>query len=67
MQHVILDVGGLSCQHCVNSIESALQKAGAKGKVDLANGTVAVEYSDTQVSLQALKSVIEDLGYQVTA
>ncbi|MFX3632740.1 MAG: cation transporter [Candidatus Pristimantibacillus sp.] len=33
-----LQVEGMSCQHCVISIEGALKEIGAAGKVNLASG-----------------------------
>ena len=35
MKNITLKVEGMSCQHCVNSIEGALKEIGATGKVDL--------------------------------
>ncbi|WP_028778242.1 copper ion binding protein [Shimazuella kribbensis] len=65
MQNVTLKVEGMSCNHCVVSIEGALREIGSKGKVDLASDTVAVEYNDATVSLDQIKETIEDQGYDV--
>ena len=65
MQKVTLKVEGMSCGHCVNAVENALKNAGAKGSVDLANGTVTIEYDENNVSLDQLKQAIEDQGYDV--
>ncbi|USB32686.1 cation transporter [Paenibacillus sp. YPG26] len=65
MNTTTLQVEGMSCGHCVNSIEKALKGAGASGQVDLASKTVEVQYDEAQISLQALKEVIEDQGYEV--
>ncbi|SFI34626.1 copper chaperone [Paenibacillus sp. UNC496MF] len=65
MQSVTLKVEGMSCNHCVQAVEGAVAKAGAAGKVDLASGSVAVEYDDAKVSLAAIKEAIEDQGYDV--
>jgi copper chaperone len=65
MQKVILQVNGMSCQHCVNSIEKALKEIGASGQVDLKTKSVAVEYDETKVSLDTIKEAIEDQGYDV--
>lgn len=67
MKQVTLTVEGMSCNHCVNSVEGALQNAGASGKVDLASNTVAVEYDETKVSLEALKEAIEEQGYDIVS
>lgn len=65
MQNVTLKVEGMSCGHCVSSVEGALRTVGAAGKVDLANGTVQVEFDETSVSLDKIKAAIEDQGYDV--
>ncbi|CAM3485037.1 MULTISPECIES: cation transporter [Paenibacillus] len=67
MKQVTLTVEGMSCNHCVNSVEGALKNAGASGTVDLASGTVSIEYDDSKVSLDALKEAIEDQGYDVVS
>jgi copper chaperone len=65
MSHVELKVEGMSCNHCVVSIEGALKKIGSKGEVDLANDTVSVEYDENKLSLDKIKEAIEDQGYEV--
>lgn len=65
MQTVLLKVEGMSCGHCVNSVEGAVKSIGASGKVDLNAGSVTVEYDDSKVSLDAIKAAIEDQGYDV--
>ncbi|MCR8645348.1 copper ion binding protein [Paenibacillus sp. N1-5-1-14] len=65
MTNVILQVEGMSCNHCVNSIEGALKEIDAKGKVDLSAGTVAVEFDDSKLSVDAIKEAIEDQGYDI--
>ncbi|URN92604.1 MAG: cation transporter [Candidatus Pristimantibacillus lignocellulolyticus] len=65
MKNIQLVVKGMSCGHCVNSIEDALQELGVKGKVDLANEKVAVEFDENIFSIDKIKEVIEEQGYDV--
>lgn len=65
MKNVTLNVEGMSCGHCVNSIEGALKAVGAKGKVDLSGGTVAVTFDETKLTLKAIKETIKEQGYDV--
>lgn len=65
MTNVMLKVEGMSCGHCVNSIEGAMKTIGASGKVDLANGSVAIAYDENKLSLQVIKEAIEEQGYDV--
>lgn len=65
MSNVILKVEGMSCGHCVSAVEGAVKGVGATGKVDLTEKTVAIEYDESRVSLDAIKEAIEDQGYDV--
>lgn len=65
MSNVTLNVTGMSCNHCVKSVEEAVKNAGASGHVDLAAGTVTVEYDEQKVNVDQIKAAIEDQGYDV--
>jgi len=65
MNNITLQVEGMSCQHCVNSIEGALKEIGAVGKVDLKNNSVDVTFDENQISIERIKETIEDQGYDV--
>ncbi|MBD3919095.1 copper chaperone CopZ [Paenibacillus sp. PR3] len=65
MQSVTLKVQGMSCNHCVNSIEGAVKQLGANAKVDLSAGTVTVEFNESNITLDSIKEAIEEQGYDV--
>jgi copper chaperone len=65
MKNITLNVQGMSCQHCVNSIEGALKEIGASGKVNLKGESVDVSFDEQKVSLDQIKEVIEEQGYDV--
>lgn len=65
MQTTTLNVEGMSCNHCVKAVEGAVQEVGAQGTVDLNAKTVDVSYDEAAVSLDAIKSAIEEQGYDV--
>lgn len=65
MKNETLKVEGMSCNHCVNSIEGALQAIGVTGKVDLKSGTVEVQYDDTSINVDKIKEAIEEQGYDI--
>jgi copper chaperone len=65
MQNVTIQVQGMTCNHCVNSVEGALKNLGAKGKVDLTGGKVSVEYDENKLSFEDIKDAIEEEGYTV--
>ncbi|QTD41009.1 copper chaperone CopZ [Sporosarcina sp. Te-1] len=62
----VLKVEGMSCGHCVNSIESSVgELSGVSAvKVDLANHEVTVEF-DNEDTLKQIKETIEDQGYDL--
>lgn len=65
MTNQTLQVNGMSCQHCVRSVEKALNEIGAEGKVDLAAKTVEVRYDESKLDLEKIKEAIEEQGYHV--
>ncbi|NJJ38468.1 copper ion binding protein [Paenibacillus apii] len=65
MANVVLNVEGMSCGHCVSSVEKAVGNLGASAKADLTSKTVAVDYDDSKLSVDAIKEAIEDQGYDV--
>lgn len=69
MEQITLQVQGMSCRHCVNSIEGSVGELnGVKSvKVHLDKGTVEIEFDSNSVSLETIKEEIEDQGYDVAA
>lgn len=65
MAQVTLNVEGMSCNHCVKAVEGALEKVGATGKVSLETKQVNVKYDESKLNVEALKTAIEDQGYDV--
>lgn len=67
MEKITLQVEGMSCNHCVNSIEGALGKEDgvANATVNLGENNVTVEFDGSKVNADKLKEVIEDQGYDV--
>ncbi|MCL1698764.1 MULTISPECIES: copper chaperone CopZ [unclassified Lysinibacillus] len=67
MQNVTLNVQGMSCGHCVNSVEKSVGALTGveQVKVNLADGLVDVAFDETKVSLDQIKETIDDQGYDV--
>ncbi|MDQ0233207.1 MULTISPECIES: copper chaperone CopZ [Bacillaceae] len=67
MEKVTLTVNGMSCGHCVNSIEGNVGKLNgvSEVKVHLSEGKVDVAFDSTVVSLDEIKETIADQGYDV--
>ncbi|WP_426940364.1 copper chaperone CopZ [Bacillus mycoides] len=67
MEQLTLKVEGMSCGHCVNSIESNMKELNGveQVKVQLAEGTVEVTIDSSVVTLKDIVAVIEDQGYEI--
>ncbi|AYC30377.1 copper chaperone CopZ [Paenisporosarcina cavernae] len=67
VDHVTLQVGGMTCNHCVNAIEKSVGNISGVDKVDvhLENGTVDVEFNKTVVEMRQITSAIEEQGYEI--
>ena len=66
-EKIMLQVGGMSCVNCAQSIEKALNsKEGVyNATVNFATEKVSVEYNPEQISLAGISKTIQDVGYQV--
>jgi copper chaperone len=66
-EKVVLNVGGMSCNHCKMAVEKALRSLDGveNANVDLAASTATVEYDSGKVSGEDLKAIITEAGYQV--
>ncbi|MDN7242391.1 copper chaperone CopZ [Planococcus sp. N028] len=62
-----LKVQGMSCNHCVNAVETSVSELQGVSsvKVDLGKGEVAVEYDTSKTSLNEIQETIEEQGYEV--
>ncbi|MCX7746553.1 MAG: copper chaperone CopZ [Clostridia bacterium] len=62
-----LNVEGMSCSHCENSVKKAVGALAGVGNVtvDLKAKKVTVEFDPEKVSAEAIKDTIEDQGYDV--
>lgn len=67
MESIVLNVEGMSCSHCVNAIKGALikNKGITNVEVSLDEKTVSVDYNKDIISIDTIKEIIEDEGYEV--
>ncbi|MCM3597928.1 copper chaperone CopZ [Metabacillus idriensis] len=67
MEKTTLNVQGMSCGHCIKSIEGNIGKLSGVNsvKVNLDSGTVEVEFNPDDVTLDKIKETIDDQGYEV--
>ncbi|MDR2481090.1 MAG: cation transporter [Spirochaetaceae bacterium] len=57
-------VEGMSCEHCVKAVSSAIKEVQGvhKAEVNLKSKTAEIEHSET-VTLESLKTAIEQAGF----
>lgn len=62
-----LHVNGMTCGHCKESVEGALNEIdGVENvEVNLGNGEVDVTFDETKTTLAQLKEAVEEQGYDV--
>ncbi|MED4695785.1 copper chaperone CopZ [Peribacillus frigoritolerans] len=67
MKNITLNVQGMSCGHCVQSIEGTVGQLEGINQVNvkLNDAQVEVTFNESQVSLDIIKETIEDQGYEV--
>ncbi|WP_404410205.1 copper ion binding protein (plasmid) [Exiguobacterium aurantiacum] len=67
MKKTILTIKGMTCAHCVNKIEGALQNLeGVKSaKVNLQKGTAKVKYDEVIRNYDDFSKAVEDAGYEL--
>ncbi|HLQ82624.1 MAG TPA: copper chaperone CopZ [Pseudogracilibacillus sp.] len=67
MMQTELKVKGMTCGHCKSAVEGALAEATgvSNADVDLDEGVVSIDYDESTITLDQIKEVIEDQGYDV--
>lgn len=64
---VVLQVDGMTCQHCVANVRRAIESTGPVDKVVIDQGSGRVEVVGGQLQRGNLAQAIENAGYQVGA
>ena len=67
IENILLNVEGMSCNHCVEAVKKAVGALNGVKIVDvnLEGKKVRVEYDSERVSLDTIKGAIEDQGFDV--
>jgi len=67
MDKITLNVGGMSCEHCVKTVHNALSAiSGVKDiAVSLKDGKAFFSHDPAKAPLDAIKAAIIEEGYQV--
>lgn len=61
-----IKIKGMSCNHCVASVQKALSALEGVKSVDvsLENETATVEYDEAKTEENIFKNVIDDIGFE---
>jgi copper chaperone len=67
MKNHVIQVEGMSCDHCVQSITKAVKAVGgiASVRVDLEKKEVTVDCDEHQTDLKTISAKITDAGFEV--
>ena len=58
-----LTIKGMTCQHCVMSLNAALDKIKMLNVVEVQIGSAIVEYEAGQVNKEQLSTAVKEAGY----
>jgi copper chaperone len=69
MEQTILNVEGMSCEHCVKAVTNAARAIDGvyEVDVDLSAKTVTVAHDAAKAPLDEIARAIEDQGYEVVS
>lgn len=67
VQETTLSVPDISCEHCVHAINGALKNLPGVEAVstDIPTKTVHLRYDASQLSLEKVEAVLDDVGYTI--
>lgn len=65
MANVTLKIQGMSCGHCVGSVNKALKDLPGLADLDVKIGSASFSYDPAKVTVEQIKEAIEEEGYQV--
>jgi copper chaperone len=65
MDRITMKIDGMSCGHCVASVDKALKKLEGVNVESVAIGSATVSYDPTAVSEARIAEAVADEGYPV--
>lgn len=68
MQHIILNISGMTCSGCTNSVKRVLTALPGVTKVDvsLEHGHAEIAFDPEQTNVEAFRLAISAAGFEVT-
>lgn len=65
MAEANLEIGGMSCEHCVMRVRKAVDRLAGVSQTDVSVGAAKITYDETRVKKEELADAIEKAGYRV--
>lgn len=65
METINLKVSGMSCGHCVSSVQRALKSVTGVADADVKIGSVTVRFDPAAATTAQIRDAVEDAGYEV--
>lgn len=63
MQHLTLQIDGMSCGHCVARVEKALSKLDGVFPGRIAVGSAEIDYDPARTPFERIRLALDDAGY----
>lgn len=67
MKEQTVEIGGMSCGHCLRSVKDALTELEGVTLEEVRIGSARVSYNEAQVNPEKIAEAIRDAGYTVLA
>ena len=67
MKKIVIELDGLVCPMCSSKIENSLKKQNGIQSVNISynNSKAKVSFNEEEITIEEIKDIIEDLGYDV--
>ena len=65
MKETTVNIGGMSCEHCVKRVKKTLDALAGISKADVTVGRAVAAYDESKLSEDEIKKTIENAGYQI--
>lgn len=66
MKRVAITLGGMSCDHCVQTVDQALRSVSGVASAQVTLNSAVVEFDESNCSVRALGDAIRAAGYSMT-
>jgi copper chaperone CopZ len=65
MSETVLQIEGMSCQHCVMRVKKAVDGLPGVSLAEVGIGTARITYDESRIKEQDLEKAVEKAGYKV--